>query len=152
MCYRNSQFAVDPICLGMQHPKVLLVFLLAHLSRGKIGRKIYQGNKNIKLSGIFGINELLRQDWMKRLPWVDWWWLGWLCLSTGSRGSMLSSTAGKASNYLQSIKVYQRNTGTSTNKYSCLRGSISIVCLFSYYSETPVYSVRWYKNGKEFYR
>ena len=48
MCYRNSQFAVDPICLGMQHPKVLLVFLLAHLSRGKIGRKIYQGNKNIK--------------------------------------------------------------------------------------------------------
>ena len=56
------------------------------------------------------------------------------------------------SNYLQSIKVNQRNTGTSTNKYSCLRGSISIVCLFSYYSETPVYSVRWYKNGKEFYR
>ena len=39
----------------MQHPKVLLVFLLAHLSRGKIGRKLYQGNKNIKLSGIFGI-------------------------------------------------------------------------------------------------
>ena len=27
-----------------------------------------------------------------------------------------------------------------------------IICHSSYYSETPVYSVRWYKNGKEFYR
>ena len=47
---------------------------------------------------------------------------------------------------------YQSEPKEYRNKYSCLRGGISIVCLFSYYSETPVYSVRWYKNGKEFYR
>ena len=33
--FRIGQFVVDQICLGMQHPKALLVFLLAHLSRGK---------------------------------------------------------------------------------------------------------------------